>query len=56
MDQNFSWIEQTGHRLDQQEVRRQRAGVIGLTTSGRKAWQEDEETRKDFSIELILQE
>ena len=29
--------------------------IIGLTTSGRKAWQE-EETRKDFSTDLILQE
>ena len=27
---------------------------IGLTTSGRKAWQEEEETRKDTSIVLIL--
>ena len=30
--------------------------VIGLTTSGRKAWQEEEETRKDTSIVLIRQE
>ena len=30
--------------------------IIGLTTSGRKAWQEDEETRKDTSIVLIHQE
>ena len=30
--------------------------IIGLTTSGRKAWQEEEETRKDFSIVLIHQE
>ena len=30
--------------------------IIGLTTSGRKAWQEEEETRKEFSIVLILQE
>ena len=29
---------------------------IGLTTSGRKAWQEEEETRKDTSIVLIHQE
>ena len=29
--------------------------IIGQTTSGRKAWQE-EETRKDYSIVLILQE
>ena len=29
---------------------------IGLTKSGRKAWQKEEETRKDFSIVLILQE
>ena len=30
--------------------------IIGLTASGRKAWQEEEETRKDSSIVLILQE
>ena len=24
--QKFSWIEQVGHKLDRQEVRRQRAG------------------------------
>ena len=30
--------------------------IIGLTTSGRKAWQEEEETRKDTSIVLIRQE
>ena len=30
--------------------------IIGLTTSGRKAWQEEEETRKDTSIVLIHQE
>ena len=30
--------------------------VIGLTTSGRKAWQEEEETRKETSTVLILQE
>ena len=30
--------------------------IIGLTTSGRAAWQEEEDTRKDFSIVLILQE
>ena len=29
---------------------------IGLTTSGRKAWQEEEETRKDSSTVLIRQE
>ena len=29
--------------------------IIGLTTSGRKAWQEEEETRKDTSIVLIRQ-
>ena len=27
--------------------------IIGLTTNGRKAWQEEEETRKDFGIVLI---
>ena len=26
--------------------------IIGLTTSGRKAWQEAEATRKDFNIAL----
>ena len=30
--------------------------IIGLTESGRKAWQEDEDTRKDVSIVLVLQE
>ena len=30
--------------------------IIGLTTSGRKAWQEEEETRKNTSIVLIHQE
>ena len=30
--------------------------LIGLTASGRKAWQEKEETRKDTSTVLILQE
>ena len=30
--------------------------LIGLTTGGRKAWQEEEDTRTDFSIVLILQD
>ena len=30
--------------------------IIGLTTIGRKPWQEEEETRKDTSSVLILQE
>ena len=30
--------------------------IIGLTTSGRKAWQEAGETRKDFNIVLIHQD
>ena len=30
--------------------------IIDLTTSGRKPWQEEEETRKDTSIVLIRQE
>ena len=30
--------------------------IIGLTTSGRKTWQEEEETRKDTSIVLSHQE
>ena len=33
-----------------------RTVLIGLTTGGRKAWQEEEETRKDTSIVLILHE
>ena len=33
-----------------------RVVLIGLTTSGRKPWQEKEETRKDTSIVLIRQE
>ena len=30
--------------------------IIGLTTIGRAAWEEEEETRKDISIVLILEE
>ena len=30
--------------------------IIGLTASGRKAWQEEEETRNDTSIVLFCQE
>ena len=30
--------------------------IIGLTKSGRAAWQEEEETRKHFTVVLILQE
>ena len=30
--------------------------IIGVTTSGRKVWQDEEETRKDTSIVLIRQE
>ena len=30
--------------------------IIGLTKSGRAAWKEEEDTRKDFNIVLILQE
>ena len=30
--------------------------LVGLTTGGRKAWQEEEETRKDTSTVLTLQE
>ena len=30
--------------------------LIGLTTSGRKPWQEGEETRKGTSVVLIRQE
>ena len=30
--------------------------LISLTTDGRKAWQEDEETRKDTGTVLIRQE
>ena len=30
--------------------------IIGLTTSGRKAWQDEEETRKDTSVVLIHKE
>ena len=28
VSQNFAWIEQVGHRLDRQRVRRQRAGDL----------------------------
>ena len=30
--------------------------IIGLTTGGRKTWQEEEETRKDTRTVLIRQE
>ena len=30
--------------------------LIGLTTSGRKPWQDEEETRKDTNIVLMLQD
>ena len=30
--------------------------IIGLSTSGRTAWQEEEETRKDINVVLIHQE
>ena len=33
-----------------------RIALIGLMVSGRKVWQEEEETRKDSSTVLILQE
>ena len=33
-----------------------RIALMGLKESGRKVWQEEEETRKDFSTVLILQE
>ena len=33
-----------------------RSVFIGLTSSGRRAWQEEEETRKDTSTALMLQE
>ena len=33
-----------------------RTVFIGLTTSGKRAWQEEEETRRDASIVLIHQE
>ena len=32
MGQNFSWIEQIGHRFDQQRIRRERAGNIWAKT------------------------
>ena len=56
MGQNFSWIEQIGHRLDRQRVRRQRAGNV---------WNEDgsncvcklvrgwRKTEKSFNFLLI---
>ena len=33
-----------------------RTALIGLIVSGRKVWQEEEETKTDTSIVLILQE
>ena len=54
--------EKMMERLNSGEFKRifrniSRIVLIGLTTSGRKAWQEEEEeTRKDISTALILQE
>ena len=56
-----AYLEKTTERLTSGESKTifrkiSRIVLIGLTTSGRKPWQEEEETRKDFSIVLIHQE
>ena len=48
-DNSHSWVR-ISHGLNKFIV------IIGLIISGRGAWQEEEETRKDFSIVLIHQE
>ena len=55
------YLEKTMERLNSGELKTifrniSCIAIIGLTTSGRKAWQEEEETRKDTSIVLIHQE
>ena len=55
------YLEKTMERLNSGELKTIFRNIsciviIGLTTSGRKAWQEEEETRKDTSIVLIHQE
>ena len=55
------YIEKMMERFNSGELRIifrniSRTVLIGLTTSGRKAWQEEEETRKDTSTVLMLQE
>ena len=54
-------IEKMMERLNSGELKTifrniSRTIIIGLTKSGRTAWQEEEETRKDFNIVLINQE
>ena len=53
--------EKVMERLNSGELKKifrniSRIALIGLMVSGRKAWQEEEETRKDSSTVLILQE
>ena len=53
--------EKTMERLNSGELKTifrniSRTVLIGLIASGRKAWQEEEETRKDTSTVLTLQE
>ena len=55
------YLEKMMERLNSGELKMiftniSRIVLIGLTTGGRKAWQEEEGTRKDFSIVLVLQE
>ena len=54
-------IEKMMERFNSGELKRifrniSRTALIGLTTGGRKAWQEEEETRKYTSTVQILQE
>ena len=55
------YLEKTMERLNSGESKTISRNIscialIALITSGRKAWQEEEETRTDTSIVLILQE
>ena len=43
-------------RIKENHQNQFRIVLIGLTTSGRKAWQEEEETRTNTNTVLILQE
>ena len=58
----IKYIEKMMEPFNSEELKRifrniSRTVLIGLTTSGEYAWQEEEEeTRKDTSIVLILQE
>ena len=55
------YIQKTMEQLNSGEVKIifrniSRIVLIGLTTGGKTAWQEEEETRKDTTTVLIIQE